>query len=607
MTVDQDERDPRGARRVVRLVRRLQRVAGGGAAPPADPGHRASRGPRPPLTTVAADEDWHVPGLADLLTDLDDALCAGPRPPRVAVFVRDGSLPWAALVRTSFPRARVVVLDPAAQDSEAVHARLAAGGRYHAVVDDTLLEDHRVDDLERVFLHLRKGGVLLVRRPVPSVGAEQTLRTPGDDTATWSRLAGEVRARAPEVAEVPRGPSWPAFPEGVAEVRLGSGHVVVVNRIKAYAKLREHQMDQVIEARDLPTARVLTRLPPTELTSRCTLRHNADVRDPAMPETYAVPAMALRRYSDVLCAPRQVAVQGNLLLPDTYRFNAAPTLQNRFAPDLGHDFADLRARTKGAKRLEGAYFYLDSEWTGHFGHALTEQLSRLWAADRARQEEPGLRALVSRRNSRTGLAEYEREIFGAAGFAERDIVLHHRPVRVEALLGASPMWALPTHVHPDLPDLWRTIGGRIAARAQAGDTPRRIFCSRRMSRRMCRNLGEVEALFERHGFAVVHPEEMAFVDQVEMFRQAEVIAGFAGSAMFTSMFCPTPRHLIVLGPTSYPSRNEYMISAAAGHRLDHVWSEPDPEEAAGEQPQYAGFRFDFAREGQFLEGVLADL
>ena len=60
-------------------------------------------------------------------------------------------------------------------------------------------------------------------------------------------------------------------------------------------------------------------------------------------------------------------------------------------------------------------------------------------------------------------------------------------------------------------------------------------------------------------------------------------------------------------PTSYPSRNEYMICAAVGHRLDHVWSEPDPEEAASDLPQYAGFRFDFEREGSFLRQILAEL
>ena len=606
MTVDQRRRGARGTRTtLVRLLGRLRRAAARQAASrtAAVPAGRGTA--RPLLATVAEEQGWHEPGLPDLLAELDSALRAGPRPPRMLVIARGGSLPWASLVRASFPRARVTVTDPDEPDGEQVHARLAAAGRFHAIVDDTLDGTRRQSDLAEVFLHLRRGGALLVRRPLPPTGERPS--RPDDDADPWLRIARAVAERTPEHAAAPRGLDWPVFPEAVAEVRVAPGHVVLVNGVRAFAKLREHQMDQVIEARSSPSARLLTTLPPTELTSRCTLRENAEVRDPSMPERYTVPAMALRRYTDVLCAPRQVAVQGNLLLPDTYRFNSAPVLRNRFAPDLGHDFADLRARTRGAKTLTGAYFYLDSEWTRHFGHALTEQLSRLWAVDRARQQEPGLKAIISRRNSRADLAEYEREIFGAAGFTEADIVLHHRPVRVETLLAASPMWALPTHVHPDVRDLWRTLGGRIASKAQPVEHPRRIFCSRRLARRMCHNLDAVESLFEQHGFVVVYPEDMAFVDQVEMFRQAEVIAGFAGNAMFTSLFCPTARHLIVLGPTSYPSRNEYMICAAAGHRLDHVWSEPDPEEAAGQHPQYAGFQFDFDREGQFLRDILSEL
>ena len=564
-------------------------------------GGQATKKGRPSLAEVARGGGWCEPGLEELLVELDLALRAGPRPASVAVFVRDGSLPWHELVRGSFPRARVVVVDPVRTDHDSLHADLAAAGRLHAIVDDTLAGDARMPALAEVFLHLRPGGVLLVRRGELA---------PGQDPDPWTALAREVDVRGPGTVASDRGLDWPVFPEAVGEVRPAPGHVALVNRVRAFAKLREQQMDSVIEQRASSKAQVLTTLPATELTARCELRQNAEARDSSMPEHYTVPAMRLRRYRNVLCAPRQVAVQGNVLLPDTYRFNAAPALQNRFAPDLGCDFADLRvprARVRAAKWLEGAYFYLDSEWTHHFGHAMTEQMSRLWAASRAREEEPGLKALVSRRRSGTGLAEYEREIFGAAGFAESDIVLHHRPVRVRTLLAASPMWVLPTHVHPDVRDLWRDLGGRIAARAGHLEHARRIFCSRRRSRRSCHNLSEVEELFRKNGFAVVYPEDLAFVDQVEMFRQAEVIAGFAGSAMFTSLFCPTPRHLIVLGPTSYPSRNEYMICAAVGHRLDHVWSEPHPQEAAGDLPQYAGFRFDFAREGVFLRQILAEL
>ena len=396
------------------------------------------------------------------------------------------------------------------------------------------------------------------------------------------------------------------LPKAVDSVVIRSGHVALTNRRRAVAKLREYEMDVVLAERGDTSTEVL-RLPPQEFVSRCSLRENSAERDPHMAESYAVPAMSLRVYEDVLCAPRQVAVQGNLALPDTFRFNAAPQLTNRFLFDLGPYFAPARGGAKKARRLEGTYFYLDSEWTKHFGHVVTEQLSRLWAVPEARKLAPDLKALLDRRNRKTGITSYELEIFGAAGFCESDITLHHRPVRVERLIAASPMWALPTHVHPDIADLWQTIGERVAARAPEVTHAPRIFLSRRQARRGCRNVGEVEALFATYGFEIVHPEDLPLPAQIKMFREAEVIAGFAGSGMFNMQFCPSPRHVIVLAPTSYPSRNEYMICAAAGHRLDYVWSTPDPEEVQGPKPQYAGFRFDFENEGVFLREVLDGL
>jgi capsular polysaccharide biosynthesis protein len=352
---------------------------------------------------------------------------------------------------------------------------------------------------------------------------------------------------------------------------------------------------------------VLRTLPSTELRARCDFRENKPFRDDKMPDVYAVPPMSVRVHDNVLCAPRQVAVQGNLALPDSFRWNADPVLRNRFLSDLGPRFAPDPAEGRRPRRLEGTYFYFDSEWTNHFGHAITEQLSRLWAVPAAREHHPDLKVLLDRRNGRTDISSYELEILQAVGFTRDDIVLHHRPVRVERLVAASPMWVLPRHVHPDIGRLWQDIGQRIADRAEDAPSWPRIFVSRRRDRRSCLNRPEVERLFASHGFEIVHPEELPFTAQVKMFRSAEVIAGFSGSGMFNMQFCDTPRHAIVLSPTSYPSRNEYMISAVVGHRLDYVWSPPDPVQARGPEPRYAGFTFDFQDEGVFLEHVLAGL
>jgi len=526
--------------------------------------------------------------------ELETALRSATLPARLAVLTSGESPDWQAIVTTVFPGARVVVV-PADTSRSTAHARLAAFGRYQAILDDTGGGSERIPDLQHVFLHLRVGGVLFVRRPQ---------REPA---LAWTALAEEVTGRVEDPnPRKNRGYKWQPIPKAVDSVVIRSGHVALTNRRRAVAKLREYEMDVVLAERG-DTSTEVVRLPPQEFVSRCSLRENSAERDPHMAESYAVPAMSLRVYEDVLCAPRQVAVQGNLALPDTFRFNAAPQLTNRFLFDLGPYFAPARGGAKKARRLEGTYFYLDSEWTKHFGHVVTEQLSRLWAVPEARKLAPDLKALLDRRNRKTGITSYELEIFGAAGFCESEITLHHRPVRVERLIAASPMWALPTHVHPDIADLWQTIGERVAARAPEVTHAPRIFLSRRQARRGCRNVGEVEALFATYGFEIVHPEDLPLPAQIKMFRAAEVIAGFAGSGMFNMQFCPTPRHVIVLAPTSYPSRNEYMICAAAGHRLDYVWSTPDPEEVQGPKPQYAGFRFDFENEGVFLREVLDGL
>ena len=547
---------------------------------------------------------WEVQdGMAELLRDVDEVLLHR-RPPRVAV-LGGASGDWSALVKTAYPNASVTVLDVHALAPSALHARLAAQGRFDAIVSDT---GGGVDDLprlQRTFFHLRPDGALFIKRYSATERATKADRTIADpwalvEAAMSSCDSGEPRTRA----DMDRR----AMSAAISKISIGTSHLALVNSTRAFAKLHEDEMDTVLEARGESAGSVLVTLPAQEFVSRCTLRENVDERDALMPERYSVPPMSLREYRDVVCMPRQIVLQRNVILPDSFRHNAAPRLHHSVLQDVDPGFAQLgKAPPRHPERLEGSYFYLDSEYPAHFGHAMTEQLSRLWALADARRAAPDLKAVLSRKRADSGLTEFEREIFAAAGLPESDVVLHHRPVRVDRLLAASPMFAMPRHVHPDLREVWHDLGSRLASAAPDRAYPRRFFCSRRGARRLCHNLGEVEQFFEARGFAVVYPEELPFVEQVRMFREAEVIGGFAGSALFTTSFCPSPRRVIVLGPRSYLARNEYMICAVAGHRLDYVWSEPDPVEASGPKPRYAGFRFDFEQEGRYLEEILASL
>jgi len=88
---------------------------------------------------------------------------------------------------------------------------------------------------------------------------------------------------------------------------------------------------------------------------------------------------------------------------------------------------------------------------------------------------------------------------------------------------------------------------------------------------------EVEQFFAEEGFAVVRPEQYSLAEQISMFRGAEVLAGFAGSALFTTMFAG-PQRRIVIASRGYTARNEYLISAVRGGELHMFWGPPETEQ-----------------------------
>jgi capsular polysaccharide biosynthesis protein len=169
---------------------------------------------------------------------------------------------------------------------------------------------------------------------------------------------------------------------------------------------------------------------------------------------------------------------------------------------------------------------------------------------------------------------------------------------------------MPAYVHPSIATTYAQVGSALAGKATPSHRPPRLFCSRRPGKRTCHNAAEVEALFRAHGFTVVFPEDHPLPEQVAMVREAEVVAGFAGSGMFQIAFAGGPKHVIVVGSRSYTASNEYLISSVVGHRLDLVLCRPDVPKAGRrfDNASYqSDFTFDAGQEGRFLAEVLSEL
>jgi capsular polysaccharide biosynthesis protein len=544
-----------------------------------------------------------APGDRELFADLDQLLAAATPAAAVAV-LHDGDAGLADLITATHPELRtlpVLVTGPAAT----VHVTLAAHGRFLLILDDVRDARLRAELFRECFWHLAAEGQYVVRNfrnGRGTVGVKPVGRM-------IKRLAEPAEPLAAKIPPQPRFDS-DRLAAAMGPVVVTGRHLRVTNTRAALPVIREEEAAEFLAIRGPDAGRVLRTLPAVEFDSRCTLHTSLAGPDLRMPERYEVPALGLREYHDVVCAQEQVALLGHVALPDSYRHIARPRLNSRPLPLVAPRFAVTRRPLKEPVPLAGEYYYLDNEHRGHFGHVMTELLSKLWAWPELKLERPGLKALVAL-NRRREMAEWEYTLLEAAGIAREEVTVVRRPALVQTLIAAAPMLSMPEYVHPDISQVWRRMGDSLVRRASPQDHPERIFCSRRPGKRNCNNTREVEELFSRNGFSIVFPEDYSLPDQVALFRTAQVVAGFAGSALFNLCWSVEPKRVIAHATESYTARNEYLIAAVLGHELHFITSVPDiSHPAKGPRSRKAfrsDFTFDLDREGRTVEAILRSL
>jgi capsular polysaccharide biosynthesis protein len=332
------------------------------------------------------------------------------------------------------------------------------------------------------------------------------------------------------------------------------------------------------------------------------------------------PPLHLRHYSG------RIAFYGGTLfctnrsiLPDSFRWHLEPIPRNPKIRSMSDTFAKLKPRSRPTETLTGDFYQLDPQFSGHFGHIMTEVVGRLWGWDEAKSRFPDLKAIFRVDNPDRHGEQVQRRLLRAYGIADEDIVVVDHPVNLESLVSATVMWhnAEPHYTHPALREVWDRL--RTGLADPDAPTYEKIFISRteQFWRRSCRNIGDVERFFASQGFTVVHPEKLDLSAQVSMFAAAKVVAGFGGSALFNVMYAQHLECLIILNHEAYIARNEHLYTALTGGAVHYFWSKPDvpqPESfISGADRRWSGeafvsgWEFDFHRNRAPLEHLLATL
>lgn len=333
------------------------------------------------------------------------------------------------------------------------------------------------------------------------------------------------------------------------------------------------------------------------------LRSNRPKLDYLFIKEIRYPALNAREYNDVSCAPGQIVVKEPFILPDTYRQSSRDNLAHRRLKQVSHRFVNLSEELRHPHiSLEGEYYFLDREWPA-YGHVPTEVISRLWAWDEAKRKYPNLKVLVSAPDTKNILPSYEISILTAFGIATEDIVVLSEPARVKKLLAATPMFSISDYVNPKLTEIWTKIGDVLCDRDYL--SAKRVFLSRRAgSLRECRNAEQLEDCFRQQNFTVIRPETLSLGQQVALIRNAEVIAGYAGSALLNLVFADGPKDVVVIGSDSFKNINEHLILGCLGGSLTYLFCEAEVKQPRGgwsDKAYHSDFSFNFKSDGNYLK------
>lgn len=290
--------------------------------------------------------------------------------------------------------------------------------------------------------------------------------------------------------------------------------------------------------------------------------------------------MTLHDYRMVTATPMKVHVaekgytgslydQQGRLIPAAQRANPIDTWQPASPTRLPHGDAH--------RLIERDCLYL-GYYMMPYGHFLLETLSRFWALSQAdKQTTLVFHPFLRRKPVHPRRWEPAKTALQSFGFDPANVIFIDKQTRFARLTVPTPLLQFATTADPRLANLYRTIGGycdhrqdrpRLFSPFRKTAYPRKLFLSRRhlKNRRLVTNDDEVEALFTRRGFAIIYPEKRPFEEQVRMFQRADIIAGFAGSAMHNVLFARPETRAWVLGTgrnPKQPNANQLICNALA--------------------------------------------
>lgn len=487
-----------------------------------------------------------------------------------------------------------------------MHSAIAGFGPVDILIEDGLnTKQEKSEALRELIFHVRKGGYYVVEDlhaiHLPQHNSEDGPSVLDTIVTGWSAsLAGKVPSGGGSAYDL-------HFSQALESIRLVGSLAIICKAGNHFYKMRNEETSLLSASR----MRVLVETNGGSFQSRASVVTNSlALEESRFRKRFSYPAAQIREYTNVVCSPGQVYLQNNVVLPDTFRKFSRRILNNTRIRNVSLDFAGFES--SNIPFLRGVYYALDNEFEGHFGHIVSESLSKIWGWSTAKKEFPEIKMLISRLGG-NALASWEYELLNAFGVEQEDVEIVGGVVRVDRLVAATQLFDQPSMIDPMILEQWETVGRAMRAATDSCPVnyPAKIFIGRRFTAgsRNCRNANSVEKIFLDKGYSMIYPEDYSIREQVALFSGAREVAGYAGSGMFSLMFAGEPKDLVlVIGSESYDAVNEYLIASVVGGRFAYVWGESDikqPSSGWSERAFHSDFLVNLDRDGDFLRSLVS--
>jgi len=478
----------------------------------------------------------------------------------------------------------------AASSNDAIEDYVASIGPVAAVIDEEADGiAARLQRFQRLFWHVTKGGYFIT--PVTTI------------SSAWEAGRQALKANRISVNEITE------LDESAGLSLDDNGYSITVKTRNHLVKVKDEDAMRVLPSRlGANNARLISTRPAGTGPGNLTIASHGRVGRQRVPaDRMKYPELTLRDIGGVTrISSGMLTTNGTTVLPNSFKhpWKASNERLTNFNDRIASRPTDETTPT----HLDGIYYDLTCAIAGHFGHVMTESLSKLWGWDDAKKQHPNLKAFY-----RIPSAEYEptfeKILFEAYGIAPEDIHWEHRDVTVERFISASQGWQNGGwhYVHPATAESWRRL--RDALVEERPDSPKKIFVSRKFTteNRALRNIAEVETTFTDAGFTVVYPETLSTVEQANVFGNARTIAGLAGSGMFNMLFADHIDKLLLLSHDSYTARAEHMYASFLADEIHYFWSRADKQHPHGkfdEEAFHSSWDFDFEGNREALDAQL---